>query len=257
MPELPEVETIVRQLKESILGKKIIKVNILDQKVVDKRIKNVVPCKIVDVKRRGKFILIKLNKVSLLVHLRMTGYFNYSKNIDKQYLAGSFFLDSGEILTYHSIRRFGHIKLLEDRIAFEEKLGLEPLESSEEEMAKELMKYPKSNLKNKLLDQKCIVGIGNIYAQEALYHSRINPCKKIKDISKTQLIKLAEELKKVLNLAIKNNGTTVQNYNNIDGKGNFQNLLVVYKKEKCPLSHNLTKVKLGGRGTTYCKICQK
>tara|TARA_Y100000310_G_scaffold124700_1_gene123457 strand:- start:70583 stop:71356 length:774 start_codon:yes stop_codon:yes gene_type:complete len=257
MPELPEVETVVRQLKEHLTGREIKKLTIYDEKVIDPQIKQHLPFKINNISRNGKYITFNLNNGKyLFTHLRMTGYFNINKK--DRYTSGLFEYGKN-YFTYNTIRRFGSIKLLNKTQIKQKyaKLGLEPLKCNGDEFIQLMQRYPKSNIKNKIMDQNVILGIGNIYAQEAMYYAGINPNKKINQISELQLTKLHAEIQRVLKLAIKHNGSTVDNYSNLDGKGNFQNFLAVYKQEACPKKHSLKKIKIGGRGTTYCPQCQK
>jgi formamidopyrimidine-DNA glycosylase len=260
MPELPEVETVVRQLRSKVVNKTITELKILDKKVIDKKLKKILPAKIENIQRRGKAIILNLNKGNLLVQLRMTGHFYHVKNEKdaEKYLAGSLKLDDNSYLTYNTIRRFGSVQFLTNK-QLQQKLstlGPEPLEINSKIFSKIFKKYPRANLKNKLLDQSVIAGIGNIYAQEALYHCQINPNKTIHQISNKQLIKLHQEIQRILKLAIKNNGTTVDNYSHLDGKGDFQNFLTVYNQSKCPKKHKIEKINIAGRGTSFCLRCQ-
>ena len=268
MPELPEVETVVNQLSNKLVGRKIIDVNVNDQKVIDSKIKKYLHFKIKSIQRRGKSIVFKLNNnLNLLAHLRMTGHFHYVKDNNqnhqtyKKYLAAKFHLDDNSFFTYNTIRRFGSVTLLDnDQLTKSlSHLGPEPLEDSfTANNFKDLMKkFPQANLKNKLLDQTFIVGIGNIYAQEAMYHAKIHPERKVGEVSQQKLNVLYHELRRVMFLSIENNGTTVQNYSHIDGKGNFQNFLAVYNQSKCPQKHPLSKLSIGGRGTYFCSKCQQ
>ena len=265
MPELPEVETVVRQLQERIAGKTVIRLTIDDPKVVDNRIIPLIPFQIRSFSRRGKSIIILLNKpYSLLAHLRMTGHFYHVTNEDEEqasskYRVATFYLDDGTKLTHNSIRKFGRITLmtpkqLESSLA---KLGPEPLGITKSEFVALLDRYARAVIKSKLLDQSFLAGIGNIYAQEALYHAGIPPTAKINKISKAKKEKLFLHLQRTLNLAIENNGTTINNFSHIDGKGSFQDFLAVYQKQHCPKKHPLRKDTIGGRGTYYCPRCQQ
>jgi formamidopyrimidine-DNA glycosylase len=262
MPELPEVETVVIQLQR-VVGKKIATLEIKDRKVIDSRIRNILPVTINGIYRKGKFIVFKLSKKQfLLVHLRMTGHFHYVKSEIsgdyKKYLAGKFNLDDGSFFTYNTIRRFGTVRLMDAKEVNEyfAKQGVEPLEISSRHFINLIKKYPGANIKNKLLDQKMVMGIGNIYAQEALYHAKVHPKRKIAEVSDASLGLLHREMQRILRLAIKNNGTTVDNYSHLDGKGDFQNLLAVYQQKKCPREHEIQRIVIGGRGTNYCSKCQ-
>ncbi|MFH1682300.1 MAG: DNA-formamidopyrimidine glycosylase [Candidatus Woesearchaeota archaeon] len=267
MPELPEVETIVQQLKKKVLGKKITSVEILDRNKIDLKIKDVIPAKIVLVYRRAKAIVIELDRGNyLLVHLRMTGHFHYFKKGEEdklkpfqKYVLVKFRLADGSLLTHNSIRKFGGIRLLNKKQLQTEldKLGPEPLEIELNQFKGLLQKRPKANIKTTLIDQKFISGVGNIYAQEALYHAGIDPKRKISTLSGQEIKKLHSGLKSLLKKAIKHHGTTVENYVHIEGSGGFQNHLAVYGQESCPKKHKLKKINLGGRGTYYCEKCQK
>ncbi|MBS3116070.1 bifunctional DNA-formamidopyrimidine glycosylase/DNA-(apurinic or apyrimidinic site) lyase [Candidatus Woesearchaeota archaeon] len=263
MPELPEVETIVRQLRKKVLGRKIVTIKIKDTKVIDKKVRRFVGKPINSIERRGKTIIISSDKNYLVAHLRMTGHFYHIENKEdedyQKYLAGIFYLNDKSFFTFNEIRRFGSVKFM-NKLQLQEflqSLGQEPLDIQKEEFVELLRKYPSSTIKNKLLDQRMIAGIGNIYAQEALYHAGIDPRRKMKEVSTQKLAVLHREMQRILKLAIEKNGTTVSNYSHLDGKGNFQDFLVVYQKEFCPRKHPLQRLVIGGRGTYYCKECQK
>jgi len=262
MPELPEVETVVRQLQK-LVGRTIKNVEIFDNKVMDQQLHKVVNSKITSVKRRAKSIIFELNNDNyLLAHLRMTGHFHHTVKSDesyKKYLAGVFHLDDKTLFTYNTIRRFGSVNVLSKKELDEYigKYGPEPLEISPQDFVKLCEKSPHSVIKNKLLDQSFMVGIGNIYAQEGLYHAGILPTKKIGEVPRKKLLLLHQEMQRILKIAIKNNGTTVDNYTHLDGKGSFQDMLAVYNQENCPQKHQLQKINIGGRGTFYCNICQR
>ena len=261
---MPEVETIVNQLRKILVSKKITQIEIFDETVVDRKIASVVPFMVKGVYRRGKSIIFDIGyNRFLLTHLRMTGHFyhvtNSNDNKHKNFIAAKFHLYDGSFLTHNSIRKFGSIKLLslvELNNALS-KLGPEPLEIGEREFYYNISKYPNSIIKTKLMEQSFLAGIGNIYAQEALYHAGIDPRKKISNVTEENLIQLCQEIKRILKLAIKNKGSTVDNYTNLSGGGSFQNMLAVYGKRKCPFGHSVEEIKLGGRGTNYCPVCQK
>jgi len=185
--------------------------------------------------------------------------FSFNDKPYKKYLSGIFKLNGGSFFTFNEIRRFGSVKLFTNEQLNRElsKLGSEPLEIKDTEFIERLQKYPSSAIKIKLLDQTCIAGIGNIYGQEMMYDAGINPLKKIRDISEAKLALLHQEMQRILRLAIQNNGATADNYSHLAGRGNFQNFLAVYGQERCPKKHQLAKIKMGGRGTSYCKVCQE
>jgi formamidopyrimidine-DNA glycosylase len=260
MPELPEVETIVRQLSKKIVGKNVNSVDILDSKVVDYKVKKEVPFRINKVYRRAKSIVMDLdNGHVILTHLRMTGHFRY--NSSGSFEVGRFNFDDGSFFTHHSIRKFGGMKLLTSKELVQEfsKLGIEPLskEFTLELFNSILLRKKKSNIKGVLLDQNLIVGLGNIYVQEALYFSGVDPRKKVFELSSKQIKSLYLEIIRVLKLAVEKKGSTVDNYTNVDGAGKYQDYLAVYNKSRCPKNHEIQKINIGGRGTSYCLVCQR
>lgn len=268
MPELPEVETIVQQLNKKVLHKKIVKVEILDSSFVDSKVKNIAPAVIKKIWRRAKYILFELEPNFLLVHLGMTGHFHYVpkgkeaelKSCEK-FIMFKFYLNDGSLLTHNSVRKFGQIKVL-DKEKLQQKLsslGVEPLgkEFTLELFIEMLAKKKKANLKTLLMDQNFIAGIGNIYAQEALYHASISPLRKGGDLSGSEIKKLYSSIRKLLEAAIEHHGTTVESYVHIEGSGGYQKYLTVYGKKQCPQGHPVKKITLGGRGTYYCSKCQE
>ena len=153
------------------------------------------------------------------------------------------------------------MKLLNSKDFIKEfsKLGVEPLskEFTLEMFNSILLGKKKSNIKGVLLDQSLIVGLGNIYAQEVLYFSGIDPRKKVFELSSKQIKLLYSEIIRVLKLAVEKKGSTVDNYTNMDGAGKYQDCLVVYNKSRCPKNHEIQKINIGGRGTSYCLVCQR
>ncbi len=265
MPELPEAETIVSQLKKHVVGKKMNSAQVLVDRA-DKGIEKIMPCKIIRVWRRAKAIVMELEGSQyLLVRLGMTGHFHYAfkggdLGKDEKFAIVKFYLQDGSILSYTDIRKFGSVRLLNQQ-ELDQKLALFGPEPLGKEFTLELFKHllstrKKANIKVTLMDQSFIAGIGNIYAQEALYHASINPMRKIYTLTQPEIKKLHNAIQKVLKQSIIHNGTTVENYVHIEGAGGFQKYLAVYEKEKCPQKHAVEKIYLGGRGTYYCKQCQ-
>lgn len=269
MPELPEVETIVQQLRHKILGKKIIKVDVLDA-IVDAGVSKLSPFRIKEVYRRAKYIIFALDTGKfILTHLGMTGQFFF---VEKSQIEGKkcfyqphqvakFMFEDGSLLSHNNLRKFGSMQLLEEKELQKvlSKLGPEPLEESftPEKFRQLLTKKPKANLKTTLMDQSFIAGIGNIYAQETLYYVGISPLRKVGSLSSEEVKKLYDSIRHTLKEGIKYKGASVDNYINLEGQGEFQKHLAVYGKEYCPKKHSLKKLALGGRGTSYCPICQK
>lgn len=273
MPELPEVETVKETLKKKLIGRKIAKVTVLyPNLIVSPSVlefqKRIVGQTIQDMKRRGKWIIFELDNYALLSHLRMEGkYFfrNPSDPIDKHEHI-SFLLDNKEELRYQDTRKFGRMYLIKKEDVLTSKpicdLGLEPWD---ENLTVSYLKdsYLKKTLpiKTVLLDQTIITGIGNIYANEILYLSRINPYKKVNELTEKELELIILNTREVLSLAIKAGGTTIRSYTSSEGvTGRFQHELYVHGKEgqlcKC-CNSTILKTKIGGRGTYFCPICQK
>ncbi len=264
MPELPEVETTRRQLEGKIVGRGIVKLDVGDLKV-EGDLKKVEKAKITAVKRKGKILVIELgNGYSLQVHFRMTGYFYYSpEKKEEKFTKVKFFLDNGALLGFVSVRKLSRIKVKKTEELWgelEEKIGVDAL-SKEFTLKKfrEILRRKKGgNVKETLMKQELIAGVGNIYAQEAIYYAKIDPHRQISTLSQKEIEKLYHELIRVLKKALGKRGTTAENYRDIYGeKGEFWGELAVYGQKKCPQGHEITKEKIGGRGTSFCPRCQR
>lgn len=273
MPELPEVETVKESLKCRLVGRKIKNVNILWDNIIaypskEEFIKDINDKIIIDIKRRGKFLLFDLDDYYLLSHLRMEGkYFfkNHDDEINKHEHV-IFDLGNDEELRYMDTRKFGKMYLIKkediDKIGPLKDLGLEPWDDNlNSEYLINKYKNKRLPIKTVLLDQSIIVGIGNIYADEILFLSKINPLKKCNLLNKKECKKIIKYTREVLENAIKMGGSTIRTYSSVDGvHGLFQNELLVHGKDKgaCPDCNNkIEKIRIGGRGTYYCPKCQK
>lgn len=273
MPELPEVETVKEALKHKILGKKIKDVKIYYSKIIeyptnDEFIKKLIGETIIDIKRRGKWLMFETTNYYLLSHLRMEGKYNYKKLGDElnKHEHVEFIFSDDTSLRYQDTRKFGRMYLYDKKEALEKpplnELGLEPWDKElTTSYLKEQYKNKKKEIKSVLLDQSIITGIGNIYADEILFLSRINPYKKASSLKEKDLNNIIENTKKVLEAAIKDGGTTIKSYTSEEGvHGRFQQNLFVHQRkgEECKECGNtIEKVVIGGRGTYYCKRCQK
>lgn len=273
MPELPEVETVKNTLKLRLVGRQIKGVNILWDNIIAypskeefiNEIKNKI---IIDIKRRGKFLMFDLDDYYLLSHLRMEGKYFFKKHGDEinKHEHIIFDLDNDEELRYMDTRKFGKMYLIKkeniNNTGPLKDLGLEPWDDN---LTSEylLNKYKNKRLpiKTVLLDQGIIVGIGNIYADEILFLTKINPLKKCNLLNKEECEKIIKYTREVLEKAIKMGGSTIRTYSSVDGvHGLFQNELLVHGKDKdaCPECNNkIEKIRVGGRGTYYCPKCQK
>lgn len=279
MPELPEVQTIVNDLQK-IVGDSI--TGFLSN--FPKAIKKTSPeklshfiCgkKIISIKRIGKNILIELSeKIFLLVHLKMTGKLIIKKHVtsDKQqklkekHIHHIFYLENRsqkpKALEFHDIRKFGTITFL-DRKNINLKLGIDPFDNSFtfSNFIWTISKKPKRKIKEILMDQAVISGIGNIYASEILFESRIFPNRISGSLSKQEAKKIFEATKKILKKAIRMRGTSVSDYRDASGKtGKFQNYLNVYGRhgQKCKRCGTIIeKSIISQRSTFYCPRCQR
>lgn len=273
MPELPEVETIKEQLKQKLIGKTIKDVviywdNIISFPNKEQFISNIKEQKIIDIKRRGKWLILELISYYLLIHLRMEGKF-FLKTKKEDYLKHEhviFTLDDDIELRYHDTRKFGKMHLILknefDQLTFFNKLGLEPFdEGLNINYLKNKYKHKTIAIKTSLLDQNIITGIGNIYADEILFLSGINPYKKTNKLKKKELKEIIDNTRKVLKEAIEFGGTTIRSYLSLDNqRGNFQQYLLVHgqKDKPCIKCHtSIIKEIINGRGTYYCPNCQK
>ena len=287
MPELPEVETVVRGLNRLILKKKIVKVKHDWPKSFPNAERDVqdfmIGAEIFKVQRRGKAIIIKLNNGwALVTHLRMTGQIVYrgEENWGAGHPNDDFLNDLPNKSTrveidfedqtklfFNDQRKFGYMKLLPEpeieELSFFQKLGPEPLEDNfTVEIFKErLLKKKNSLIKPTILDQSVIAGVGNIYADEALWRAKIHPETRIKDFSNVDFKNLHESIRFVMNKSIEKGGSTDRNYVNADGsRGNYLEYAAVYHKNGQPCKRcgtEISKIRVGGRGTHFCENCQK
>ena len=273
MPEKPEVITVVNSLKPKLIGKKITGCNvywdnIIAYPIVDEFKKDIINQKINDIKTRGKFIVIDLDDYGLLCHLRMEGKFFFRKVGDSlsKHEHVELIFDNKISLRFHDVRKFGKMYLIKKEDVYKIKplsdLGLEYDDSSlTKEYLYNKIHNKKLPIKTVLLDQSIITGIGNIYDDEILFMSGISPLRKACDISKNECQKIIDNCRIVLDKAILKGGTTIKSFTSSEGvHGLFQEELLVHGKkgELCPnCDSKIINIKVGGRGTYYCKKCQK
>lgn len=273
MPEKPEVITVAKKLETKLIGKTITNVevyhdNMIDYPTVKDFKKNIVNQKIYEITTRGKWIVMTLDDYYLLFHLRMEGkfFFRTKKDEKNKHEHVIFDLDDNTQLRFADVRKFGKVMLIEKDKIYSMKpyteLGLEPWDKN---LTSDYLKdkYSKKTLpiKSVLLDQSIITGIGNIYADEILFLSRINPLTKAKDLTDKNRKDIIKNTISVLDKAIEEGGTTIRSYTSEEGvTGMFQNNLFVHQREKehCRVCDSIIiKIKVGGRGTYYCPKCQK
>ncbi len=272
MPELPEVETIVRGLIKVIFGKTISSVKCFSPKIQKDNyrgwLEDLKGSRIKSIRRRGKNILIDLSgNKTLWVHLKMTGHFYYrpKKNpIEKHDLMVFEFKNDQNNLRFNDYRRFGRVRLFPTNDVMLQKglvnLGPEPLDITVSDFIN-LFKKSSRMIKSALLDQTFLAGLGNIYADESLYSARIHPRRPTNRILKRKLIKLHSVIQEMLKKAIRLMGTSVDSFAGVNGKtGRYQKYLLVYgrEKEKCQrCGGKIKREKIGSRSAHYCPRCQR
>ncbi len=274
MPELPEVETIRRDLKTVLVGLKIKKVNVYDKRVIFKKTPQqfsslLINKRILDIDRRGKALILKLSSgLFVAVQLKMTGQLIYTKEDFKSALNCketklSLKLSNGKFLNYNDQRIFGKFILERDlsSLPYFSKLGVEPLgESFTLKWLQEKLRAKKTPIKHFLMDQSNIAGIGNIYASEILFESKINPRRLANGLSAKETGLIFKATKDILTCAVKNRGTSFRDYRDASGKkGNYIKYLQVYgrESEKCFRCNGaISRISQQGRSTFYCSKCQ-
>ena len=286
MPELPEVEIVKKSLKKNVKDKKILDVIVINRNLrfkVDKDFEKILKNrKIQNVNRYAKNIIVELNgNIYVIIHLGMTGTFHLiRKNILKNtnlsfYQSKDLPIKHNHIVLvfkkfrviYNDPRRFGFFKLLKDKESFElylKNIGYEPLDKNFNlKYLKKRILFRKKCIKSILLDQKIISGIGNIYANEILFHSGLNPRKKGIKLKDFELKYLYKYSKLVLRKAILKGGSSIRDFRNTEGaKGSFQDNFKVYDKDNhnCPnkkCNYKIKKINISNRSTFYCENCQK
>jgi formamidopyrimidine-DNA glycosylase len=288
MPELPEVETVRIGLAELLPGREIKKVDFDWPKSFPNAPGDVkrflIGAQVVAVERRAKVLLIELSsKYSLVIHLKMTGQLVFrspNERFGAGHPSGSLigqlpdkstrvtlgFMD-GSHLFFNDQRKFGWMRLLPTaeimNIDFFKKVGPEPLATdfTWQAMRDRLLRRKNTNIKAALLDQSVIAGIGNIYADEALWGAKIHPSTPVNQLTATKFHKLYDELVHVLRLAIEKGGSTDKNYVDAQGRrGSYMSFARVFRREgqACPrCGHTIEKIRVAGRGTHVCPYCQK
>ncbi len=293
MPELPEVETVRKGLEKKLNNFIINEVEILRSKTISfppniKDFKNGIQNSLIDKwDRRGKYLIANLKKFNdesslnnqeptfkknghLIIHLRMTGHFNYFETKVKpcKHTRVRFFNKNKNELRFIDVRSFGQIWWIEENLDPKKiikglgSLGPEPFSDdfNTSYLSKQLFKRTKS-IKSVLLDQTIIAGIGNIYADESLYDAGISPFRRAKNIKKHELNKLRASIIDVLKKSIGSGGTTFSDFRNIEGlNGNYSMQAKVYRRTglECDICKSLIeRKKISGRSTHWCRKCQK
>jgi formamidopyrimidine-DNA glycosylase len=271
MPELPEVEIVCRNLSEIIKPPQPLKNwhffrSDLRFTIPKKSLLKLIGLNLVKIERRAKYILLNFEELTVVSHLGMTGSWREESEgwVKRKHDHLAFEIHQKKFLVYEDPRRFGFIEVLKTSKLKErfKDLGEEPLgeDTNFEELTLRFKKL-ESPIKTALMNQKLLVGVGNIYASEVLFRTQINPLKKCSKVSPSDYQKLWSEVKIILSEAIANGGSTIENYRNSYGqKGQFQNNFFVYGRpdEECFKCNTLIKSTVqSGRTTFWCPSCQK
>lgn len=282
MPELPEVETVRRDLERYLVGKPILSVQVFDSKVASaSELSNeLIDQTIIAVNRRGKLLMLELSTGNhLLAHLKMTGQLIYRD--ESSHVGGGHSLNSaddwgdrftraiitfahGAELRFNDLRRFGYLKISStlDRDRYVSKtFGIEPLTPNFTwENFRSLFRKQKTNLKAFLLNQKNIAGLGNIYVDEVCFYAGVLPSRTIESIKQSELKRLFAGINQIIQSAVEHRGTTFKNFLDSDGQeGNYASRLKVFDRKGKPCLNCQTpieKIRLAGRGTHFCPNCQ-
>ena len=271
MPELPEVETVKNQLAPKITGRTITNVSLLWEKMVKGQdpaefLRLVKGHKILELGRHGKYLIVHLSSGNkLIIHLKMTGSLLLGKNTDSeppQYSRAIIHLDDGQNVYFRDPRKFGVMKIVTDTKEIDAKLGPEPL-------AKDFtLKYFSEGLAKRtapvkafILEQKFIAGIGNMYADEALFAAGIDPRRPANSLKKAEVKRLYDAIREVITAGIKYGGASVVTYFHPDGTVGtaHQHFNVAHNQKKiCAVCGGpVERIVVRGRGTYYCPRCQK
>jgi formamidopyrimidine-DNA glycosylase len=271
VPELPEVETIRRQLAPHLEGREIVDVEILDPRwtrpdspgPVQAGLRGAL---IERVERAGKYLIWRLSEDRhLLIHLRMTGSLLFDPDIEPLHTRVRFSLDAGHRVAYVDPRRFGTGHLLRGEGARDAylaaRIGVEPFTPEfTTEYLRAVASGRRAPVKAFVLDQRRIAGVGNIYADEALFRARIHPLRAAGALTRAQLDRLREAIEEALAAGIEAKGASIDDFRHIDGaRGSFQDRFLVHLRagQPCPrCGHQIRKIVVGGRGTYVCERCQ-
>lgn len=279
MPELPEVETIRRGLEEYIIGKTIESVNNIHKGILEGNTSHITGQRIIDVQRIGKGLILHLaNEYSIAIHIKLTGQLIFQDEKTKQIPVSKekvgtlpnkfthvvFELSKNSRLYYNDQRRFGWIRIRRKRevmdFDFFKNMGPEPFKDLTLERFTKIVNS-QTKIKPLIMDQTRIGGIGNIYANDALFRARINPARPAKTLSKKEVKELFNSIIAVMEKSFEEGGASELSFVNILGQeGNYQRHALVYGKsgKPCPRGNGTIKrITIGGRGTFYCEVCQK
>ena len=272
MPELPEVETIRSRLAPALAGRRFERVEILDSRLTRPEAPEAVAAELVgervaDVRRRGKYLVLAFESGRhLLVHLRMTGGFQHpAPGEHDSHRRAIVSLDDGSLLAYRDVRRFGTWLLLEPGELdgyLAARIGGEPLEAAFTTAALvRALEGRRAPIKAALLDQRAVAGVGNIYADEALWRARVHPLRPAGELDRAEVAAVRRGVRKALELGIARQGATLRDYRDPDGRrGRMQTAFRVYGRDGEPCERcgtPIEKTRAAGRGTWFCPSCQQ
>jgi len=286
MPELPEVEIVKRSLFKKINKAKIVNVKIknknLRYKISSTLSKKLINKRILKISRRSKYLIFHFKNKFLLVHLGMSGKFLIIRSRDNKMFKTSFYYDlnilakhnhiyfilnNGFVLIYNDVRRFGFFKLFENKklkeIIYLKKLGPEPFSILFcISYIQKFIENRKKNIKNLLMDQTFVSGLGNIYVNEALFLSGIHPLRRCSSLGRKNIKDLIYNIRRILKISINQGGSSIKNFKNTYGKsGNFQQFFSVYGQENKNCSRisckgKIKRILISNRSSFYCNSCQ-
>ncbi len=272
MPELPEVETTVRDLKPQLVGKKIENASVSWRRTIAtptarEFAEQICGYTITDITRRGKFLRFHLRRGNatkfLFVHLRMTGGFRIDPSTEarEKHMHVALKLDDGRELRFRDPRKFGRMWLVDDETPVVGKLGPEPMELSERDFVA-LFEGRRGHLKPLLLNQTFLAGLGNIYVDESLWYARLHPLRPAESLTRAERMRLYRAIRRVLTRAIAVGGTSIDvMYKRVNGaSGGFQDSLRAFDRAQRPCRRcgtPIEKIVVGQRGTHFCPNCQR
>lgn len=268
MPELPEVETIRRQLECEILKRTVVQAGSHESEKF-RPARDIEGQRFMALRRRGKYLLAELgNETELIVHLGMTGQLlienpELDVSVVDEYMRAWWLLDDHRTLVFRDVRRFGRIALVKkgdySQIPTLLHMGPEPFDSNFD--GDELWRRARGRrqrIKTQLLGQRLVAGVGNIYADEALFQAGLNPS--LRSISRPQAQRLVDAIRAVLSQALERGGTTLRDYRNLVGEGSNQHHLQCYGRagQKCFTCGSILRARIiDARSTTWCPTCQR
>jgi formamidopyrimidine-DNA glycosylase len=283
MPELPEVETIKRGLEPILAGQRLASVDVRVPKLFIGFPEMILNQKVTRISRRAKILILSLERNSLAIHLKMTGQLIFVPNDNRAAIGGGhpdkaydaelphqyshiiFHFENGT-LYFNDLRKFGWVKVLtsSDEIdSLTDTIGPEYTwpEYTLEYLRQKLGRRGNTTIKQALLDQSLVAGVGNIYADEALFLSKIHPRRKVSSLTNNETSELFTNIPRVFETSLAHGGTSSQHYRKHDGsKGNFLEFANVYKREGQPCKQcgaPIERIRIAGRSSHFCPICQK